>query len=385
MDELEIEKEQKSLDIRDMSELDKAFSLADSIVTKNYLAVIDQCQIIDTTSLVDEKPIFEGASLFKVKKIVYDRNENNLQKLINTYASTVGFNSNIVMVFNSDGKEVELYLGTTGAQNIDSARASAEALANNFAGNFPGSLSRYDEIALDNQPLESLMNNCTKDLYVSVSSVSGVGSPREKEDVANESYIQGIEKMIDTMRGTEFSAIFIANVLSEGKLIDIRAEYELLYSKLVPFLKSDLSFNESSSEGVTKTLSESLSTTLTKSRSSALSVGTTESTLHTEGHAVTNTDTVGSGIHIGGNKLGGGVNYSHSISRTKSWSDTTTFGTTKTQTNTIGDSEAKGEIKSIADGKSLTETTGRSLQITYVNKTIQNLLDRIDEQLERLK
>lgn len=71
--------------------------------------------------------------------------------------------------------------------------------------------------------------------------------------------------------------------------------------------------------------------------------------------------------------------------RTKSWSDTTTFGTTKTQTNTIGDSEAKGEIKSIADGKSLTETTGRSLQISYINKTVQNLLDRIDEQLERLK
>ena len=35
------------------------------------------------------------------------------------------------------------------------------------------------------------------------------------------------------------------------------------------------------------------------------------------------------------------ANYSHSISRTKSWSDTTSFGTTKTQTNTIGDSAAK--------------------------------------------
>lgn len=385
MEDLVLEKEEKPLDIRDISELDKAFGLADSIVTKNYLAEIAQCEIVNTTTMLEEKPVYESASLFRVKKIVYDRDENNLQKLINTYASSVGFNSNIVMIINSDGKEVELYLGTTGAQNIDSARASAEALANNFIGNFPGSLSKYEEIALDNQPLESLMNNCTKDIYMSVSSVSGVGSPREKEDVANESYIQGIEKMIDTMQGTAFSAVFIASILSAGQLSDIRAEYELLYSKLVPFLKSDLSFNESSSDGVTKTLSESLSTTLTKSKSSALSVGTTESTSHTEGHAVTHTDTVGVGVHVGGEKFGGGVNYSHSISRTKSWSDTTTFGTTKTQTNTIGDSEAKGEIKSIADGKTLTETTGRSLQITYINKTVQNLLDRIDEQLERLK
>ena len=401
MDKLEYEHEYEPLDIRDITQLDSAFSLADSIVTKNYLSKVDKCEIFDTTELFDSIPIYERASLFRVKKIVYDRNENNLQKLINTYASTVGFNSNIVMIINSDGKEVELYLGTTGANNVDSARASAESFCHNFAGNFPGSLSDFESIVLDNQPLESLVNNCTKDLYVSVSSVSGVGSPRDKEDVANENYIQGIEKMIDTMQGTEFSAIMIANILSPEQLLDIRAEYEVLYSKLFPFLKSELSFSESSSDGITKTLSESLSTTLTKSKSSSLSVGTTESTSHTEGRSITNTDQVSvshtegfsQGVSAGANGVGVNaghqssttVGYSHSISRTKSWSDTTTFGTTKSQTNTIGDSEAKGEIKSIADGKSLTETTGRSLQITYLNKTIQNLLDRIDEQLERLK
>lgn len=399
MDELVIEKERKPLDIREISQLDSAFSLADSIVTKNYLAKIDQSKVIDIAG--DTSPVYERASLFRVKKIVYDRDENNLQKLVNTYASTVGFNSSIVMIINSNGKAVELYLGTTGALNVDSARAGAKALASNLIGNFPGSLDKFEEIALDNDSLEALLNNCTGNLYTSVSSVSGVGSPREKDDVANESYIQGIEKMIDTMQGAEFSAVFIANILDEDRLADIRAEYELLYSRLAPFLKSDLSFNESSSDGITKTLSESLSTTLTKSKSSSLSAGTTESTSHTEGRAVTNTDTVSvnhtegfsQGVHAGANGVGvsaghqssTSVGYSHSISRTKSWSDTTTFGTTKTQTNTIGDSEAKGEIKSIADGKSLTETTGRSLQISYMNKTVQNLLDRIDEQLERLK
>lgn len=241
------------------------------------------------------------------------------------------------------------------------------------------------------------MNSCTKELYNCVSSVSSVGSPREKEDVDNDNYIQGIEKLIDTMQGTPFAGVFIANHISTEQLEDIKAEYELLYSKLVPFLKSELTFNESSAEGVSKTLSESLSTTLTKSKSSALSTGTSESKSHTEGHAVTHADTFSigksfgksAGINVGGVSAGGfsstSLGYSHSIARTKSYSDTSTFGTTKTQTSTIGDSEAKGEIKSIADGKSLTETTGRSLQISYMNKTIQNILDRIDEQLERLK
>lgn len=399
MDDLVIEKECKPLEIREISELDSAFSLADSIVTKNYLAKLDQSTPIDP----DPKQsfavshVYEQASLLRVKKIVYDRNENNLQKLVNTYASTAGFNSGIVMIINSNGKEVELYLGTVGAHSVDSARASANALAHNLVGNFPGSLDDFDDIALDNDGMEALLENCSGPLYTSVSSVSGVGSPREKDDVANENYIQGIEKMIDTMQGTSFSAIFIANIIDDDQIADIRAEYELLYSKLMPFLKSELTFNESSSDGVTRTLSESLSTTLTNSKSSSLSAGTTESSSHTEGGAVTNTDTVNVSHSEGHNTGVGGVGasvghqsstsvgYSHSVSRTKSWADTTTFGKTRTQTNTIGDSKSKGEIKSTADGKSLTETSGRSLQISYVNKTVQNLLDRIDEQLERLK
>lgn len=375
-----------SLDTRELSELDDTFALVDSIVTKNYLSRLDTCSLYDTTPEFDEDPLKDHASLFRVEKIVYDRNENSLQKLVNTYASTAGFGSDIIMVIHSSGREAELYLGTAGAGEITSARGSAEALRNSLAGNFPGSLRDDDELLLEGDALKILMDDCTGDRYTNISSVSGIGSPREKEDAANESYIQGMEKLIDTMQGTPFSAIFIANIISGDQLEDIKAEYELIYSKLIPFLKSELTFHESSAEGVSKTLSKSLSTTLTKSRSSALAAGTSESRAHTEGRAVAHGDTIGVNAGIDVKEMARiGGHYSHSISRTHSYSDTAAFGTTKTQTDTIGDSEAKGEINSIADGTSSTETTGRSLQITYTNKTIQDMLDRIDEQLERLK
>lgn len=401
MESLVLEREKEPLDIRQMSDLEEAFELADNIVTKKYLSRLDTLNLCDITEELESINLEEQASLFKVKKIVYNREENSLEKLINTYASAVGFSSDIVLIINSDGKETELYLGTSGADEITSARASANALCSNFIGNFPGSLENFDNIALDSRPLNSLMEGCTKDLYTSICSVSGVGAPREKEDVANENYIQGIEKLIDTMQGTPFSAIFIANCLQSEQLEDIKAEYELIYSKLVPFLKSELSFNESSAEGVSKTLSNSLSTTVTKSRSSALSSGTSRSKSHTEGHSTSHTNTIGTststttgvsagvslfGAHIGAfSSTATGASYSHSTSRTKSVSDTTTFGTTKTQTKTVGDSEAKGKTEGVSDGRSLTETTGRTLQITYENKTIQNILDKIDEQLERIK
>lgn len=429
MEEFAMEREKAPIDIRDFGEMENAFLLADSIVTKNYLANLSEGEVLKTTEELKTLDVSKYASLFQIKKIVYNKEENNLQKLINTYASMVGFGSNIVMILDSNAKEVSLYLGTTGGNSIDETRARAQALWKSFYGNFPGSLPADDNILLENDQLNALMAKCIQP-YTCVSSVSGVGSVREKDDVKNENFIQGIEKLIDTMQGANFSAIFIANVLDGGRLADIRAEYEVLYSKLAPFEKSELSFNESTADGISKTLSESLSNTVTESKSSALSAGTTKNTTHTEGHAVTHTDTVGIGASIGKNSgtstsyseansitgsvgigigkvanagvavgktvaqgvahmigmsLSGSVNYSHGIARTKSMSDATSFGTTNTTTDTSGHSKAQGTTHGTSDGKSHTDTSGKGIQLTYVNKSVENLLKRIDEQLERLK
>ena len=69
MRDLEIEKDQKPLDIREISELDHAFALADSIVMKNYLAKVDTCQLLDTLSAFDERPVYESASLLGLRRL----------------------------------------------------------------------------------------------------------------------------------------------------------------------------------------------------------------------------------------------------------------------------------------------------------------------------
>lgn len=381
-----------SLDVREESDLLKEFKLINSIVKKDYLSNLNDYKIIPYFDVYEKKPIYEHASLFKVQKIIYNKEENNIYKLINTYASMIGFGSNIVMIVDSDGIKTELYLGITGADGVSSARASSKALYKNLIGNFPGSLDEFEDICLDNYLLEALLEKCTNDNYSSVSIVSGVGSLRDEEIKSNESFVQGIEKMIDTMQGQPFSAIFISNVVFKDELNNLRAEYEQLYSNLVPFLKSDLTFNESSSSGISKTLSESLSKSITKSNSQALSTGTSKSNAHTEGHSVQHADSISvshsKGRHTGAKGVGVSSNttagYSHSIAKSRSWSDTVTFGTTETQTKTIGSAKAEGEIKSKSNGTTETESTGRTLQISYQNKTVEQLLKKIDEQLQRI-
>lgn len=118
MEEFAMEREKAPIDIRDFGEMENAFLLADSIVTKNYLANLSEGEVLKTTEELKTLDVSKYASLFQIKKIVYNKEENNLQKLINTYASMVGFGSNIVMILDSNAKEVSLYLGTTGGSMI---------------------------------------------------------------------------------------------------------------------------------------------------------------------------------------------------------------------------------------------------------------------------
>ncbi len=398
-------RENDNLDHRDFTELDEAFILVDSIVNKTHLSSLEKLPILQTTVEFDEKSVFEQASLFKVQKIVYDIEENNLQKLVNTYASSVAYDGSIVMLINSTGYKVEIFLGTTGGKEVSSSRARTKALLNNFCGNFPGSLGNYDDVVLDNTEITTLIEKITSVDNKSISSVSGVGSSREENDIDNKKYIQGIEKLIDTMQGTSYSAIFIANIVNKDRLVDIKAEYEMIYTQLSPFAKSELSFNESSADGISQTVTNTLSKTISTNKSSALSVGESESKAHTDGGSKTHTDTVGgsvsstngvsanAGVNAGVVSASAGVhssltvsgNYSHSYARTKNWSDTLTKGTTKNQTETVGESEAKSEIKSNSDGTTSTKTTGRTVQVTNENKTVKQLLDKIDEQLRRIE
>ena len=385
------------LDIRKKTKLDNAFMLADNIVTKNYLSLLDSFSPVAPPEELIKSDVCKYASLFNIKRIVYDRDENTLQKLVNTYASSVGYGSGLVMIINSERKETELYLGTIGANETSEARASAKALCRNFTGNFPGSLQDTENPLLDNGSLQALLNKITGYKYAGASCVSGVGSMRSDDDADNKSYCQGIEKFIDAMRDTDFTAIFIADLIGSDELNDIKAEYEMLYSNLSPFLKTELTYSESSAEGVSQTLSESFSDTITKSKSSALSVGTSKSKSHTEGRATSNTNTVGyshtsgknAGVNVKGVNSGkfssNTFNFSHSKTRTESFSDTVTFGKTKTKTESIGESHAEGRMHGTSNGTSHTDTVGRSMQISYENKTVKQMLDKIDEQLERIK
>lgn len=379
---------------------EKAFQLADQIVLKEYIKYLSQLPVVALEAPRIKEPVREGgrwvgrlrnirasdqASFFRIGKLVYDSEENNLQKLTNIYSAIASLRANVGMILHSDGRSIEMYLGVCGEPDRNRIRPNAEALYNYLTGNFQGSLEPYETASLDNEELNSLMSKCFSPDSMVVSSVSGVASMRADKPEENMNFNQGLEKLADAMRGKPFTALLIANSVPPEELADIRAEYELLYSTLVPFSKSSLTLSDTQSDAVTKTLSQSLADTVGTNSSAALSVGTNKSQAHTEGVSVGQNDTIGlyAGGEIGPVHAGG--NYSHSFSRTKSFSDTTTFGKNESATKTVGSSKAHTVTKTTSDGTTETITVGKSLQLSYENKTVTNLLERIDSQLARIK
>ena len=69
--------------------------------------------------------------------------------------------------------------------------------------------------------------------------------------------------------------------------------------------------------------------------------------------------------------------YNHAYSRTKS------------ETNAVTDTTTSGTAKSLTEqnsvSKSLASTNGESLQLNYKNRAVKTLLDRIDEQIKRMR
>lgn len=390
-----------TLDVRDTNDLLSAFELADNIVQKNYISEIQKLDIEEPTKEFLKKKVGSGMRMFKIDKIIYDKNENNLQKLTNVYNMAHSQDLSIFLLLNSDGAEVQMYLGICEEDSPSKQKMGLETLYNGFMGNFPGSLDSFDKVKLEKEESEQVLQECFAQDRDAISVVSGVASVRNEKIQENEKFIQGVEKLVDAMKGNPFTTLIIANPISKDELIEMQNELEILYSTLKPFEKTVKTFSESQAHGVADSISKGMSDTIGSSESKSLSLGTTESTSKTKGAslggslsfgkmasaAVTATAAVGLGpvgASIAGTLTKGlssalGLNASVNMSKTK------TTGTSTTNTTT--DTTSKSHTKTTTNTSTVndTDTTGSTLQIEYMNKKVKQLLDKIDLQLKRLK
>lgn len=355
------------LEVRSEEELDGAFVEAEAIVLKKYMAEIGRYEIKEADEKITRLDVNGVVRLNKINRLVYDMEENNLDKLMNVYNAVALCGGSVINVILSNGDYVEYYIGIRAA-DINNVEMCQKTFKGTFEGNFPGS-------ELTKQKKTSLLN-CIERIFPegsengrSINVVCGIPGKRNEQIRRNSEYVQGIEKIIDSMQGKKFALVIISDPMKSEKLQEIRDGYETLYSQLSVFSGTVLSYSESDSNAVANTITRSITDTIGLNVSSTMSnsIGTSYGETKSKGK--------GKSVNILGLGKSGSKEKSKSITASKQLSTSIGFSTNDTQS----DSSSEGETETY------TNTNGRTLQINMENKKVKTLLEKIDAQLKRIE
>lgn len=343
-----------------------ALKMADHLLMKKYIPQLSKYSVVPIPDSLKEKQVSSFSRLFKVDRIVYDKRENNQDKLLNVYHSLYSCNGSVVLVMDSDGKKVDFYLGTKSISTP--VFLCNSVLTKSLKGNFPGTQMNSLKNMEIEKTLDGFFSAEHESVKKSVAAVTGVASLREEKKSHQINFVQGMEKLVDSMRGEKFTLLIIADPIVPDQIDMIRNGYENLYNMLVPFSSTEMTFGQNESSAVTDSLTQGISNSISENLAKT---STTSS-----GASTSNSTSKQSGVNASIIFLGGSSGTTKTKGHSESW------GTSKGYTNSTGQTDTTSQ----ESGKSntMTEGTSKSYQIRLENKTVDGLLKKIDTQLKRL-
>lgn len=406
---------------------ENALRMVDDIVLKNYLTKLGDLALVEPgkETHLNNKDFM----LFKINKMVYEKDEYATDKFISVVNAMTYANCSIYLIVDGQGNHTDFYLGIKGMDDNRGASSIAKTFENALKGQFPGIISadlsrkEGDVTCSMQEQLLAKINDAS-----AMSSYAGIPAIRNsKGEYTNANFIQGIEKFATAMQGHRYTAIILATNTSAQEIVNIRQGYENIYTELSAMATQQLAYSTNESmanalsrtKGVSDTHTESISIGDSDgtSRNVSTAKGTSTANQHTEGESKQNfwgkagklagplieagailAIGTGVGVPIGVAMMGlgaassvGGLigekqkNKSDSVTETESTTYTTSDGVTHTTTKTKSISDAHTDSFSETDGTTSTIGSSKNFTITVQNKHIQEILKRIDKQLERIE
>lgn len=401
---------------------ENALRMVDDIVLKNYLTKLGDMALVKPSKETRLNNV--DFMLFKINKMVYEKDEYATDKFISVVNAMTYANCSIYLIVDGQGNHTDFYLGIKGMDDNRIASSIAKTFENALKGQFPGiiitDLSRKKgNVKFSKQ--EQLMAKI-KDA-TAISSYAGIPAIRNsKGEYTNANFIQGIEKFATAMQGHRYTAIILATNTSAQEIVNIRQGYENIYTELSAMATQQLAYSTNESmanaisrtKGISDTHTESISIGDSDGTSKNVSMakGTSTANQHQEGESKQNflgkvgvisgplieagaiLAATGVAAPVGFVLMGAGAagilggkqkSKSDSVTETESTTYTTSDGVTHTTTRTKSISDAHTESFSETDGTTSTIGSSKNFTITVQNKHIQEILKRIDKQLERIE
>lgn len=384
---------------------------ADLFVRKEYLSVLDQAEILPLSNAQEMIQPRDFMRLMKMDRFVFGKDVSVSQKLKSIYGA-LG-NQNVTAVLLLDGKKewVDLYLGVCSGE-ISNSSSGYNTFRNSLNGVLPG--CRYRNIK--GRDLDDILDKMIpRQEEVAVAAIAGM--PMEKQE-HREFELEKLDALVDGMRGKPFSMILLAQNLTKNELVFQRQQLESLYTQIAPLQKQDITLSENESDSysvnASKAISESLTRTTGTSRGETKTTGTGKSSVNQEeaekrekfmaktqlAGAITGLATTLlmpkrkhggplDGLFIG-NQLGSTVTSVLNSAATLTGNmppqpSQVTEHIDHSETVTDQDNTAIGNSVTDTHGDSTTTGTsrGRSIQRSFINKSVMGLLENIEKQLKQ--
>lgn len=393
----------KDVDVRVHENLDIALAQVDKVIMRKYISGIDKRPVFvpsyDVTfSELEEKTeipvcvVGTNIMLSKLTRVVYDKDENILDKLATVYSATSLYeDATVVMLLKSDGIGIEVYLGTVCKKTNDPfvPQKQISALVSNMEANFPG--SKLEEILDSDKRIQIVQSIFEKN--VCISAVTGIAALKNEEDTENKKYVQGLEKLADFLKGKKCTVMIIADPVSDIIREEIRAGYEEIYSSLKPFEKSEYTINNTNGKTVTdsviKGVTDTINESIAKTKTHTITKGTNSS--HTVGGSigVNASVTATAGVQVTPFGCGATASASATVGTNVTVDYHYMHGHHEDNSDTEGKTETTGTSKSLSEQNSianaLSATKGEGLQLSYENRSVKSILERIDLQIKRIE
>lgn len=343
--------------LKDQRQLAQAVEAARVYIDRDYLAGLGSSA---NAVLRQDRPSSGCIRILRLSKLVYNTQDVHHRLLSVLHTLSEICNACFLLICGR-GTNTQLYLGL----RADESAAMAEgALCASLRGSFPG--SEFQQLSAD--ACQGLLSTLEQE-NGTVAAVSQVPSARSGKGGKGAFPAQTIEHFIDAMKGETYTAMILAAPLSPQDAVARRHSLENLYSALSAMDRLSYQYGESLSQLEQHTLSSSITNSITDSVTAGYSWGTSQNTGTSHGTSINPS------AHI--SALGIGYGFQQN-----------SFQNTGTQQ---GGSQQTGQARQTARQSGAAQSTGQSfsqnrgMTLTQTNKTVAELLERIDEQLRRLR
>lgn len=385
-----------------------ALNLVDDVVLKSYLKRLDS---MDIASMPEAEGVDSSIVLFKINRMVYEEDEFATDKFISAISSMSFADCSVFLVIDGYRDKTDFYLGVKNNDPKRTTASVADTFKSSLMGQFPG-IDIEDCSIVEKGKKSSLQEQVLRRISNASSLSSYVGIPAFKDEDGkydNKNYVQGTEKLAQAMQGKRYTAIILASNLTTDVVTEIRNGYETIYSQLSPMSTQQLAY--STNESLANAINRSKGVTQGKTKTQTIGESHTNGTSNS--HSKSDSETKKSKIAVGSSVLGGvlaavgtgltitgagaaiglplmaaggAMSAVGAAGKSKTSGTTDTYGTSQsdTENRSMSDAESYSETFTDSLGKTATIGSSKNYTLTIHNKHIEELMKRIDQELERI-